>query len=177
MYRLGQLVNGEWIAYSHQRLYERKDYIVAGVPGSDPGVFERLVRCMAPPYYLLYVLHTPRGEAPPGRYQSPALSEAEVSGFIERFGSFLRADGRFDLWAHSPSENATLVWDRHDQIFGYGPLDRFSGALEEAGFSVGSPNVPAPHEHHYRVECDHLAKQIMGALDWSFSPLQPADEQ
>lgn len=136
-----------------------------------------MVECLEPSYYLLYVLHTPRGEAPPGRYQSPEVTLAEVVGFLEKFGPFLSADARFDLWAHSPSDNATIVWDRHDQIFGYGPLDRYSSKLVSMGFAPGHPSVPTPHEHYYRVEFDDFAKEIMTAFDWSFSSLHPEDEQ
>ena len=177
MYRLGHLVNGEWTAHSHPPVFQVGERLVAGVPGGDPVVFERLVECLEPPYLLLYVLHTPRGEAQPGRYQSPALSPAQVKWFLARFAPFLSADARFDLWARSPKENATVVWDRHNEVFGYGPLDRYSSTLSSMGFSAGRPEVPSPHEHHYRAEFDVLAKEILTAFDWSHSPLRPEDEQ
>ena len=177
MYRLGQLVDGEWVAHSHAAVFSVAKRLVAGVPGGDPAVFEGLVECLEPPYFLLYVLHTPRGEGPAGRYQSPSLSRAQVSDFIHTYGPFLSADGRFDLWAHSPGENGTVVWDRHNQIFAYGPLDRYSSKLTSMGFSPGYSEVPTPHEHHYRQEFDDLAKELIEVFDWSYSPLQPEDEQ
>lgn len=177
MYRLGHLVNGEWVAHSHQPVFEARDRIVAGVPGGDPSVFEHLVECLEPPYHLLYVLHTSRGEAPLGRYQSPALSSAQVKSFLSQFGLFLSGDARFDLWAYSPSEQATLVWDRHNQLFGYGPVDKFSSKLLALGFTHGYPSIPVPHEHNYHSELDGLAKEVLAAFKWSHSPLQPADEQ
>ena len=179
MYRLGYLLKGEWVAYSHPAIFESGDRIVVGVPGSDPAIFGRMVECLDPPYYLLYVLHTARGEGQPGRYQSPALSASQVKEFLAHFGPFLSADSRFDLWAHSPNDNGTVVWDRHDQLFAYGPLERFSAALRSLGFTAGSPTVPVPvqHTHHYRAEFDHLAKELLTTFDWSYSPLQPEDEQ
>ena len=144
MFRLGHLVHGEWVAFSQPAVFECGGRIVAGVAGSDPLVFERLVEQLEPPYYLLYLLHTPRGEAEPGRYQSPKLSLTEVTAFLARFRRFLSADARFDLWAHAPSENATVVWDRHDKLFAYGPLDRYASALERSASARGLRRFQKP---------------------------------
>jgi hypothetical protein len=177
MHKLGIQQDGNWVAHFHQAVFETTHRIVAGVPGGDSSVFRKLVECVAPPYYLLYVLHTPRGEAAPGRYQSPSLTLPEVQAFLARFSAFLSADARYDLWAHSPSENATVVWDRHNLLFAYGPLDRYAAALGSMGFTNGQASVSAPHEHYYRGELDPMARELMAAFDWSFSPLRPGDEQ
>lgn len=183
LHRLGHLVEGEWVAYSHAPVFrmprdgETSARIVAGVPASDPTVFGHLIECLAPPYFLLYVLHTPRGEAAAGRYQSPLLSLDDIHDFLARFARFLSADARFDLWAHSSGDNATVVWDRHDQLFGYGPLKRFESKLRSIGFVPGSPEVPVPHQHHYRAEFDDDARDVIAAFDWSHSPLRDRDEQ
>jgi hypothetical protein len=150
---------------------------VAGVPGGDPLVFQALVECLTPPFQLLYVLHTPRGEADPGRYQSPPVSRAKFREFIEAFSSFLSSDGRFDLWARSEVDEATVVWDRHNQLFGYGPVQRYSSVLTSLGFERGLPVLPAPHVHHYRREFDEMAKRLMEAYTWSCTPLRPEDAQ
>lgn len=177
MYRLGHMVDNEWVAHSHPPLFDAADRLTAGVPGSDPAVIGNLADCLAPPYFLLYVLHSPRGEAPPGRYQSPALSAAELRGFLDRFGPFLRSDGRYDLWVHSPADNATLVWDRHDLLYGYGPVARYADGLRALGFAVGTPAIPSPHEHCCRSEFDTMAAELIAAFDWTATPLQPEDEQ
>jgi hypothetical protein len=177
MHRLGHLVNGEWVAHSFSPVFVTGERIVAGVPDGDPSILEHLIECLESPYHLLYILHTPRGEAQPGRYQSPALSLTHVKAFLSRFAPFLSGDARFDLWAHSPNEQATLVWDRHNQLFGYGPVDRLSSKLLSLGFTHGNPDIPAPHQHHYRAELDGLATEVLAAFNWSYSPLQPGDEQ
>src|SRR6185503_15808462 len=183
MYKLGRLQADRWVEHSHPAIYqlpesaEEAQRLVAGVPGGNPEIFLRLACCLQPPYFLLYVLHTPRGEGQAGRYQSPKVSLAELKEFVSEFKTFLAQDARFDLWVHSPAEQATVVWDRHNQIFAYGPLARFESELRALGFSRGSPEVPVPHEHHYRGELDPFAERILKALKWSHSPLQPEDEQ
>lgn len=177
MFRLGHLVEGEWTAHSHPAVFNADGRVHAGVPGGDPVVFERLVACLPPPYHLLYVLHTPRTEAEPGRYQSPELSFDELKAFLERFAPYLSGDGRFELWAYSPTDGGMVVWDRHNQLFGYGPVEAFAAALRALGFTSGQPEIPVPHTHYYRVELDDLAREVIAAFDWSVSPLRPEDEQ
>lgn len=177
--KLHSLIDGEWRPHRHAAVYrvspERR--IVAGIPDGDAAIFAGLLDTLDGPFHLLYVLHTPRGEASPGRYQSPPLSKTEVSDWLREFTDFLRADARFDLWAHDPQANATLVWDRHNLLFAYGPLDRFEAALRERGFAEGDAIVPSPHEHHYRPEYDDDARRLIASQTWSYSPLRPEDEQ
>lgn len=182
MHKLSHLVDGEWTEHSFAPLYSlpaegQIERLVAGAPGGQAEPFERLGLCLRPPYLLLYVLHTPRGEAEAGRYQSPELSTVELRAFIARFAPFLAADARFDIWLYAPAEQATVVWDRHNQIFAYGPLDRFATALSALGFNAGSCEVVGPHQHHYRPEQDENAAALLSWCDWRHSPLRPEDEQ
>jgi hypothetical protein len=175
LYRLGHVVDDQWVAHNHPAVFELTDRIIAGVPGGDPSIFIRMIESLEPPYYLLYVLHTPTGEGLPGRYQSPALSLAEVSDFFSHFAPYFVGDGRFDIWALAPGDKATVVWDRHNRLFGYGPLERYSEKLISMGFGAGHPTIPAPHAHHYRFHI--TAQEILAAFDWSHSPLRPEDAQ
>jgi len=183
VYKLSHLDGRACVEHRHLPCYASPDpkadvaRLAAGVPDGDARVFERLVASLREPYFLLYVLHTPRGEGAPGRYQSPELTLAEVRAFLERFRSFFAGDARFDLWAHSPAEQATVVWERHDLVFAYGPLERFAVELRGLGFRPGTVAVPFPHKHHYRAECDAEAKAVLEAFEWSVSPLEPEDEQ
>ncbi|WP_285575205.1 hypothetical protein [Geothrix limicola] len=183
MHRLGYLDSDNWIEYAPDPVYEiekandRTSRIVAAIASEDFDIFERLTSLLEPPFFLLYILHTPRGEGMAGRYQSPELSSSQVSTFLSRFRVFLGSDGRYDLWVHSPNEKATIVWDRHNQIYAYGPLSKFVAELREQGFSEGHPLVPSPHQHCYNSEFDHESQAILQALEWSYSPLQPQDEQ
>lgn len=83
----------------------------------------------------------------------------------------------FDLWVHSSLSGGALVWDRHDRLFGYGPVDRLSDKLTSLGFIEGHPEIPVPHQHYYRAELDSLAKGVMAAFEWSYATLRPEDEQ
>jgi hypothetical protein len=148
----------------------------AGLPAGSLDPFKALMSQLEPPLLLLYVLHMPRGEAEPGRYESEETSQAEVIRLVDRFAGFLCSDSRFDLWVYSPSERATIVLDRHHQLFAYGPLDRFSSALRALGYEEGEVAVPFPHMHQYMPEFDSDAKAFLGALAWSRSDLQPEDE-
>lgn len=96
---------------------------------------------------------------------------------MAEFGTYLSSDARFDLWLHSPSENATIVWDRHNQLFAYGPLHRFATELRSLGFAEGQSAVPVPHQHHYRSENDTKATDLISWCSWWRSPLRPEDEQ
>lgn len=183
MFKLGHHVDGEWLAYSHPPVFaiswttgDRRK-LLATAPGSDPLVFTTLADRLRPPYILLYVLHTPRGEGEAGRYQSAEIDRAELRGFVKDFGVLLSTDGRFDLWVHSPRDNATVVWDRHDLIHVYGPIDAAVAVLRGLGFRTGQPAVPVPHEHHYHAGCDTAARALLASRDWRYSPLREEDEQ
>lgn len=135
MYKLGHLQNGNWLEHVYPAVFdlsepaEEMQRLVAGVPNGNPTVFQRLVESLAAPYYVLYVLHTPRGDELAGRYQRPAINAVDFRKFMIDFSSYLASDARFDIWAYSSKERATIVWDRHNQIFGYGPLPRFALTL------------------------------------------------
>jgi hypothetical protein len=122
-------------------------------------------------------LHTPRGEALAGRYQSPELSVEQFEKFMERFEGYLRADGRFDLWGYSAGNESFIVWDRHNRVFAYGRSAEFVAALQGMGFESGEIRVPSPHSHHFRSEFDSEAGALLAALDWTHMPLRPEDEQ
>ncbi|GAB2494022.1 hypothetical protein GCM10027084_04130 [Pseudoxanthomonas sangjuensis] len=184
MHRLAHLVDGEWKAHSYPPVFRiddssRHKRILAGVPAGDPLVIGQMAECLHGPFSLLYVLHTPRGEAAAGRYQSPYLTLVEIKQFLQHFGPFLSADGRYDLWLFSQEDEATVVWDRHNQLFAYGPLESFVSKLKSLGFTLGAIETPFPvqHMHYYRAEFDKEAKELLAAYDWSYFPLRPEDEQ
>jgi hypothetical protein len=183
MFKLGHFIDNEWREHSHPPVFDLlptdagAEKIITTAPGGDPLIFRSLMRGLSDPLNLLYVLHTPRGEAEPGRYQSPEITFEAAASFIARFALFLQADARFDLWVHSPDDEATIVWDRHNLIYVYGVSTLAAESLRSLGFHQGSPAIPVLHEHYYHPALDGDAKALISYFDWRFSPLQPADEQ
>lgn len=183
MHKLDWQPAEDWVPHSFAPVFtteitsSQTERMIAGVPGGDASVLLKLIECLTPPFFVLYVLHTPRGEGDPGRYQSPPLELSALQAFVSRFASFFAGDARFDLWVHSPSAEGTIVWDRHNLIYGYGPVECFGRALGSLGFSEGKPSVPGPHMHHYRQELDADGTAILSAFSWQYSPLHPEDEQ
>jgi hypothetical protein len=88
------------------------------------------------------VLHTTRTGAAVGRYESPELGFADVDAFLRAFGRFVAEDGRHDLWIVSHDEPATIVLDRHNIIYAYGPLELFERKLLELGAVRGERRTP-----------------------------------
>jgi hypothetical protein len=85
-----------------------------------------------------------------------------------------------DTWVHSASDGRTLIWDRHDLIYGEGePLEDMAAVLRTTGFESGA--VPradvGPHIHYYRPEFDADAAAMLSRFGWFRSDLRPEDEQ
>jgi len=182
MFKLGQLRGAEEEAVNRSAVFVRQattgpERLRIAVPASGPDPLPLLVSCLEEPFSVLYLLHTPRGGGEPGRYESPRLSREQLLAFLFTYHAFLAADGRHDVWVHAFSPPATLVWDRHDIVYAYGPLDQFQEALTEAGFTPGVPAIPDPHSHHYHAAFDPQEAAVLGAFAWRHSPLRPEDEQ
>jgi hypothetical protein len=182
LWKLSCLRGDEWVQHSHapcfarERTSDENARVVAGVPTGDIDVLRSLLDELDPPFYALYVLHTPRGEGPAGRYQSPLLDASELASLISDHASLLAGDARHDFWVHSPGARSTLVLDRHNLLHGYGPLENLERRLRGLGFDDGAPTIPAPHMHHW-PELDTVAASLLRAVAWRRTALQPADEQ
>jgi hypothetical protein len=182
-HKISHNVAGEWEEFSLPAVFERESdesgaqRLLFGVPGGDVDIVRGLLSCLDEPLYILYVLHTPRGEGAPGRYQSPKLSSNAIETFLTKYAAYLRGDARHDLWVHSPGVAATIVWDRHNRGTAYGPIDCFASALTKLGFSPALvPSTPA-HAHHYRPEFDAEASRVLAEYDWRRTELEPGDHQ
>lgn len=177
-------LNGEEIEHSPPTVFEvqvmssGKPRVATYVPNGQTDLMKRLSALLPEPFYVLYVLHTPRGEGKPGRYQSTELSREDLERFLTRFGPFFADDARHDLWVYSPRSSQTLVWDRHNMLFAEGePLEDVVSALGGYGFEDGSLPPLATHIHHYRAEHDGEAASLLAEFDWHWTPLRAEDEQ
>ena len=135
-----------------------------------------LTLALAEPFLLLYVLVVPRGQSEPGRYQSRELSRTELDAFFRRFGHFWDNDGRHNVWVRS-SDNGMLVYDRHNLIYAYGPLQRFESSLRELGFAATSSlSLDFAHQHSYHQDFDHLERELTTQFADNRSELRDGDE-
>lgn len=182
MFKLGQANGTDDVPLIRAAVFEREstagvERLRIGVPQSGPNPLLLLASCLEPPFSVLYLLHTPRVVLAPGRYESPALTREALLAFLSTYLSFFSTDGRHDVWVHSFTPEATLVWDRHDILFAYGPLEQFQDILVREGFSPGVPAIPSQHSHHYHEAFDAQEAAVLGAFPWRHSPLRPQDEQ
>lgn len=146
-----------------------------GAEEAHVALLYQLLQPLTPPYLLLYALHTSRCDSELGRYQSPPLEWNDLNAFFAEYCEFLTADGRHDLWIHSRRPDATLVWDRHNVVYAYGPLEEFRKILTERDFVEGPVTVPRPHVHLFHPEFDEAERKMVRHFDWIRSPLLPGD--
>ena len=163
--------------FALEKIGSGTERLAIGLPRSATMTFRCLAEVMTEPFFVLYVLHTPRGEGEPGRYQSEEISKTQLDKFLERFERYLAGDARHDVWVRSVSNGDLIVWDRHNNIFAYGDLPRFVKRLSELGFKDQEPPKLGVHQHYYRQELDSEAADLLSVFDWHRTPLLAEDAQ
>jgi hypothetical protein len=94
---------------------------------------------------------------------------------VWNFQDYLENDGRHHFWIMAQPDYHSIIYDNHDILYAYGPLDEYRKILTSQGFSEGVFQFPAPHHHCYNVEFDQEEARILGYWDWEHFPLQPRD--
>lgn len=180
--KIEALIGDTTRAFEYGNVFVRED--AGGRPRLRVGLNEGQDTCvrtlastLSGPFQLLYVLHTTRTGAELGRYESPELTFAGVEKFLNEFGRFFREDSRHDLWVRSHDDDATIVLDRHNLIYAYGPLDEFEATLQSLGAREGEPAILGAHVHHYNSEWDEEERRVLRTLEWDIKPLRPSDVQ
>ncbi len=152
--------------------------VVAAPDRDQVGLLIELSRALPEPFHLVYVLLSMRTLRPPGRYVSARpLPRRRLEELLSRFRAFLEQDGRHHLWVGSAAEPSTLVYDQHDLLYLYGRLDAYQAVLRAAGMGEGPVEVPPGHRHESHDGFDAAEQELMGALDWTWNPLEPEDEE
>jgi hypothetical protein len=155
------------------------DRILIAPRNSQVALLSSLVDVVPEPMWLLYVLLASRRNHIPGRYQSPAPESREtVKNFLLEFRDFFEQDGRHNFWIGSAASPAMLIWDRHNRIFGYGPIDEFRQVAIDNGLRQTDPaeiRPPSPHAHHYHAEFDDQENLVLGRWAWQHTPLHDQD--
>lgn len=151
--------------------------LVIGPTSGQVGLITKLARAMPEPFGILYVLLVPRGEGESGRYQSPApVSFADMERFLWQFQDLVEKDARQHVWIAS-TDNSALVYDNHNVIYAYGPLEKFEGILASSGLTrCDDIKFPVPHMHKYNFEFDEQAESVLKYWKWLHFPLQESDD-
>lgn len=162
--------------YAHENTSAAPRFCIAtSYDGSH--LLRDLSRVLAEPFLLLYVLVVPRGGSVEGRYQSDQLSRAELDAMFQRFGRFWDGDGRHSIWLRSQADDATLIYDRHNLIYAYGPLDRFEPLLVSLGYSTTpSLSLSFAHQHAYHDAFEALERELTAQFAERRSDLHEGDE-
>lgn len=106
----------------------------------------------------------------------PEAGRGDLDAFLTRYAAFLVGDARHDLWLRSALSDGMIVWDRHNDIYVYGPSP-IGERLTELGFREGELEPLGPHRHHYCAEFDGDARDLLNAFQWARTGLRPEDEQ
>ena len=177
------LVGDEHVPYDYGNIYFEQPCgdgfrLVIGPSANHIEVLTELAAVFQQPWFILYVLLVPRqGNHEPGRYQSgPFETHSDFADFLQKFRDFFEDDGRHHIWVGTTTGNGLLVYDQHNVIFGYGPLDRFKRILAARGFRESDFWFPSPHSHAFQPKYDVDEERLMSAIEWKYFPLQPGDE-
>jgi hypothetical protein len=169
--------------YEYSNIWAREktsgpDRLVIAPRSNYAVLLTKLTECLQPPFLLLYVLAIPRGGGEPGRYESNySFSLPQLQAFLSDYAEFLEKDARHNLWVRSTSSKGMLVYDRHNVIYAYGPLELFESVLKANGLTESNEvRFPSPHAHHYHLEFDEDEKRILSSEEWTISPLRAGDE-
>ena len=163
--------------FERQRLSDGQERLRIAPTRGHVELMIELVECLPEPLRLLYVLVVARGARyQSGRYETASeMSFEQAETFLKEFGDFLQSDGRHHLWVASPGFG-TVIYDRHDVLYAYGPLDRLVGVLEANGLHEGTFDIPPTHWHGYHPEFDDAQSKVLSRFRWIHSPLRAGDD-
>ncbi|RSK32549.1 hypothetical protein [Hymenobacter metallilatus] len=122
--------------YDYGKIYqleETENYtrLKIGASNNQIQVMLELSACLAAPHFILYVLVTPRdGITASGRYQSPPIeSRTALVDFLLDFKEPIETDGRHHVWIGNANNDGLIIYDKHNVIYAYGPIDKYMTVL------------------------------------------------
>ncbi len=182
-YKFTSLVGGsEWVPHRYGDTWDVEQTsgpqrLVIGPSDGHVDLLIKLTRVLPEPFGILYVLLLSRRGNRGARYQCPyPCSRSEMESFLLEFKDFFETDGRHHVWVMSVPESSTLVYDQHNVIYAYGPLQEFTEILNESGLQRGTVRFPLPHSHNYNPENDDAEERLLQRWEWLESPLLPDDD-
>jgi len=182
MWKLSELRDNQWVEHVYGNVWELVEEdndrrIVVGPRASKVELLMNLSRALPGPFGVLYVLKVPRTKLSAGRYQMPApIEKNQLESFLMAHRTFFEADARHHIWIHCVSSGSTMVYDNHDVIYLYGPIEKYVEILNQSGLVRGTVRFPAPHAHNYHSEFDTAEAELIEKSEWKFSPLRNEDD-
>jgi hypothetical protein len=181
--RFGVLEDGTR-AYAYPDAYQRQTFsqgverLAIGAADAHVSLLSDLAGCLPEPFKILYVLVVPRiDDVAAARYEAPGeLSRQALQEFLGEFSEFFECDGRHHVWIANP-DHGTIVYDRHNVIYAYGPLDDYASVLATRGLREGPVDIPAPHWHAYHADYDAMLRRLLDRWRWVEKPLGPRDHE
>jgi hypothetical protein len=182
--KFAHIVDGEWVAYDYGNRYCRQTargqtrLVIGPSKGHVDLMLELAQEFADEPIYVMLVLLVPNAEAhEAGRYQSSAFeTHAEVAQFVSSFRDYFESDGGHHFWVASTEGQRMVIYDQHNVLFAYGPIEKYEQRLIERGFREEKFWFPAPHGHGYGGINEVHEARLLAAEEWERFPLQPGDD-
>ena len=183
VHKLGSLVGTEFLPYRYSNVWAMEkttgpDRLVIAPASEQVEIMVELGKGVPEPFGILYVLVISRLDNELGRYQNPYPSgRGEMEAFLRRFKEYFENDGRHHIWITSVPASSTFVYDRHNVIYAYGPLEQSKKILVDRGLKEGVVRFPSPHSHNYNSQFDDQEREVLQYWEWRRTPLEDSDDQ
>lgn len=182
-YKLGSLApDNRWVEHRYPDAWDLQrttgpDRLVLAPAERQIDLILDLLRPLPAPFGVLHVLVVSRCGNAAARRQEPApMQLRDVAGFLREFEEFFERDGRHHVWVTSLPSQITIVYDNHNIVYAYGPLEQFVGHAEARGLARRAIEIPVPHHHCFNSEYDDAEAALLARFDWLEFPLQPGDD-
>lgn len=163
--------------WMREQLSTGTERLVIAPKGQHVDLMIKLLDELQGPFGILYVLTVPRCDHEKGRYQSESpCDKQQLVSFLSKFRDYFEQDGRHHIWIFGLGDKSQLVYDNHNVILAYGPLQAFERVLSDLGLKLGEVQSPAPHIHLYSDQFDRDECRIFKDHAWKWFPLQEIDE-
>ena len=181
--KLGSYINNAESAHVYENIYDIITYgngtkcLRITASGSLSDLMVKLGALVRGNWYVLYTLLTSHSGNRPGRYQGIEIENFEgIVALFDKYKNYFDGDGRHNIWLGSTVNNDLLVYDKHNVIYAYGPIDAFVGRIRSYGYCEGVIKIPSPHTHHYPSENVRFEMSIMNEWDWKWYDLAENDD-
>ncbi len=178
-YKFASFDKNDWHPFQYPNLYSiyqttGRDRLDIAPREGHIDLMISLLEFLPEPLCLLYVLLVSRTGAKEGRYQSPfPITRAEAISFLSEHRAFFENDARHNIWVLSNEPFQSLIYDRHNILYCYGPIEKYLATLRKRGFKQGDIRIPVPHSHSYNPEFDIEEAAVVNQFQWKHFPLQP----